>query len=206
TESGSLGAIVSSRSVQTLPLDGRNVMNLITMAPSVVPQGGTEGSLTGKNVFAGGNYQIGGGTANQSATMFDGVTVQDAAYGNIVVLTPSPDAVAEFRVQTNASSAEFGRFTGGVVNMASRSGTNAFHGGLFEYYRNRELNSNTFFGERAGLDKPPFSQHNFGGSLVGPVVRDKLFFFAIYERYRNCVVVLYQRLTPYVAQRNSDVY
>jgi hypothetical protein len=204
TESGSLGAIVSSRSVQTLPLDGRNVMNLITMAPSVVPQGGSEGSLTGKNVFAGGNYQIGGGTANQSATFFDGVTVQDIAYGNIVVLTPSPDSVAEFRVQTNASSAEFGRFTGGVVNMASRSGTNTFHGGLFEYYRNRELNSNTFFGERAGLDKPPFSQHNFGGSLGGPAVRDKLFFFANYERYRNREGVLFQRTVPTVAMRNGD--
>ncbi len=204
TESGSVGAIVSSRSVQTLPLDGRNVMNLITMAPSVVPQGGSEGSLTGKNVFAGGNYQIGGGTANQSATFFDGVTVQDVAYGNIVVLTPSPDSVAEFRVQTNASSAEFGRFTGGVVNMASRSGTNTFHGGLFEYYRNRELNSNTYFGEKAGLDKPPFSQHNFGGSLGGPAVRDKLFFFANYERYRNREGILFQRTVPTAAMRNGD--
>ncbi len=204
TESGSVGAVVSFRSVQTLPLDGRNVMNLITMAPSVVPQGGSEGSLTGKNVFAGGNYQIGGGTANQSATLFDGVTVQDAAYGNIVVLTPSPDAVAEFRVQTNASSAEFGRFTGGVVNIASRSGTNAFHGGLFEYYRNRELNSNTFFGERAGLDKPPFSQHNFGGSVGGPVVKDKLFFFTNFERYRNREGVLFQRTVPTMAMRSGD--
>lgn len=204
TESGSLGAIVSSRSVQTLPLDGRNVMNLITMAPSVVPQGGTEGSLTGKNVFAGGNYQIGGGVANQSATFFDGVTVQDAAYGNIVVLTPSPDAVAEFRVQTNASSAEFGRFTGGVINMASRSGTNVIHGGLFEYYRNRALNSNTFFGERAGLDKPPFEQHNFGGMLGGPLVRDRLFFFTNYERYRNREGVLFRRTVPTPAMRNGD--
>jgi hypothetical protein len=204
TESAALGAIVSSRSVQTLPLDGRNVMNLITMAPSVVPQGGTEGSLTGKNVFAGGNYQIGGGTANQSATLFDGVSVQDPAYGNIVVLTPSPDAVAEFRVQTNASSAEFGRFTGGVINMASRSGTNAFHGNLFEYYRNRELNSNTYFGERAGLDKPPFSQHNFGGALSGPIARDKAFFFANYERYRNREGILFQRTVPTLAMRNGD--
>ena len=108
-----------------MPLNGRNVLNLISLAPSVVPQGGADGSLTGKNVFAAGNYQIGGGTANQSASFFDGVTVQDTAYGNIVVLTPSPDSVEEFSVQTNSSSAEFGRFTGGVVNMASRSGSNA---------------------------------------------------------------------------------
>ena len=98
--------------VQELPLNGRNVLNLITVAPTVVPQGGSEGSLTGKNVFAAGNYQIGGGVANQSASLYDGVPLQDTAYGNIVVLTPSPEAVEEFRVQTNNSSAEFGRFTG----------------------------------------------------------------------------------------------
>ena len=126
TENASVGIVVGSRPVQELPLNGRNVLNLISLAPSVVPQGGSEGSLTGKNVFAGGNFQIGGGTANQSASYFDGVTVQDSAYGNIVVLTPSPESVAEFRVQTNNSSAEFGRFTGGVINIASRSGTNAY--------------------------------------------------------------------------------
>src|SRR5215203_2558448 len=83
TENASVGIVVGSRPVQELPLNGRNVLNLISLAPSVVPQGGSEGSLTGKNVFAGGNYQIGGGTANQSASYFDGVTVQDSAYGNI---------------------------------------------------------------------------------------------------------------------------
>src|SRR5918994_3714381 len=142
TENASVGTVVASRAVQELPLNGRNVLNLIAVAPTVVPQGGSEGSLTGKNVFAGGNYQIGGGVANQSASFFDGVTVQDTAYGNIVVLTPSPEAVAEFRVQTNNSSAEFGRFVGGVVNIASRSGTNTYHGSLFEQHRNKALNSN----------------------------------------------------------------
>ena len=134
TENASVGTVVGSpeRCRNCRSTDG-NVLNLITVAPTVVPQGGSEGSLTGKNVFAAGNYQIGGGVANQSASLYDGVPLQDMAYGNIVVLTPSPEAVEEFRVQTNNSSAEFGRFTGGVVNMASRSGTNAFRGSVFEY-------------------------------------------------------------------------
>ena len=204
TENASVGIVVGSRPVQELPLNGRNVLNLISLAPSVVPQGGSEGSLTGKNVFAGGNFQIGGGTANQSASYFDGVPVQDSAYGNIVVLTPSPESVAEFRVQTNNSSAEFGRFTGGVINIASRSGTNAYHGSLFEYHRNKALNSNTFFGERAGLDKPPFVQNNFGGSLGGPVLRDKLFFFGNYEGYRNREGVLFRRTVPTAAMKTGD--
>ena len=168
--------------MQELPLNGRNVLNLIAVAPTVVPQGSSDGSLTGKNVFAAGNYQIGGGVANQSASLYDGVSLcRTCLCGNIVALTPSPEAVEEFRVQTNNSSAEFGRFTGGVVNMVSRSGSNSFHGTVFEYHRNKALNSNTFFGKRAGLDKPPFVQNNFGGVLGGPVLRNKLFFFSSYE-------------------------
>ena len=204
TEGGSVGTIVGTRAVQELPLNGRNVLNLITVAPTVVPQGGSEGSLTGKNVFAAGNYQIGGGVANQSATLYDGVPLQDTAYGNIVVLTPSPEAVEEFRVQTNNSSAEFGRFTGGVINMASRSGTNAFRGSAFEYFRNKALNSNTFFGERAGLDKPPFTQNNFGGVLGGPVLKNKLFFFSSYEGYRNREGVLFRRTVPTAPMKRGD--
>jgi hypothetical protein len=204
TENASVGTVVGARAVQELPLNGRNVLNLIAVAPTVVPQGGSEGSLTGKNVFAAGNYQIGGGVANQSASLFDGVPLQDMAYGNIVVLTPSPEAVEEFRVQTNNSSAEFGRFTGGVVNMASRSGSNAFRGSVFEYHRNKKLNSNTFFGERAGLDKPPFVQNNFGGTMGGPVLRNKLFFFSSYEGYRNREGVLFRRTVPTADMKRGD--
>jgi hypothetical protein len=204
TEDASVGIVVESSRIRQLSLNGGNVLNLIALAPSVVPQGGSEGSLTGKNVFAGGNFQIGGGTANQSASYFDGVTVQDSAYGNIVVLTPSAESVAEFRVQTNNSSAEFGRFTGGVVNIASRSGTNQYHGSLFEFHRNKALNSNTFFGKRAGLDKPPFVQNNYGGSIGGPIFRDKLFFFGNFEGYRNREGVLFRRTVPTVAMKAGD--
>ena len=204
TENTSVGTVVGSRGVQELPLNGRNVLNLIAVAPTVVPQGSSDGSLTGKNVFAAGNYQIGGGVANQSASFYDGVPLQDMAYGNIVALTPSPEAVEEFRVQTNNSSAEFGRFTGGVVNMVSRSGSNSFRGTVFEYGRNRALNSNTFFGKRAGLDKPPFVQNNFGGVLGGPVLRNKLFFFSSYEGYRNREGVLFRRTVPTAAMKAGD--
>src|SRR6516225_2529197 len=108
TETANLSQVVGSRAVQELPLNGRNILNLISLAPGVVPQGSSEGSLTGKNVFAAGNYQIGGGTANQSATYYDGVPVNDT-YGNIVALTPSADAVSEFRIQTSNNTAEYGR-------------------------------------------------------------------------------------------------
>ena len=163
TENASVGTGGGQPPVQELPLNGRNVLNLITLAPSVVPQGGSEGSLTGKNVFAAGNFQVGGGTANQSASYFDGVPVQDSAYGNIVVLTPSPESVEEFRVQTNNSSAEFGRFTGGVINMASRSGTNTYRGQRLRIppQQGAQLQHVLRRARRAG--RPPFVQNNFGG-------------------------------------------
>src|SRR5262245_49041596 len=88
--------------------------------------------------------------------------------------------------------------------MASRSGTNAFHGSGFEYYRNKALNSNTFFGKRAGLDKPPFVQNNFGGSIGGPILRDKLFFFGNFEGYRNREGVLFRRTVPTAAMKAGD--
>ena len=167
--------------------------------PGVVPQGSSEGSLTGKNVFAGGNFQIGGGTANQSASYFDGVPV-NVTYGNIVALMPSQDAVSEFRVQTNSNSAEYGRYTGGVVNLASKSGTNDFHGSAYEFLRNRALNAGTFFANKTGAGKPAFTQNQFGASIGGPVIKDKIFFFAGYEGYRQTA----GRLVPADGANRTD--
>ena len=184
TETANLSQVVGTRAVQELPLNGRNILNLISLAPGVVPQGSSEGSLTGKNVFAAGNYQIGGGTANQSATYFDGVPVNDT-YGNIVALTPSADAVSEFRIQTSNNTAEYGRYTGGVMNVASRSGSNDFHGSAYEYFRNKVLNATNFFANKTGAGRAPFEQNQFGASGGGRIIKDKLFFFASYEGYRQ---------------------
>ena len=108
TENASLSQVVSSRAVEELPVNGRNVFNLSALVPGVVPGGTTSGNaLTGKNIFAAGNYQIGGGMANQSATYYDGVPA-NSALGNLVNMAPSPDSVSEFRVQTNSNSAEYG--------------------------------------------------------------------------------------------------
>jgi len=183
SENASLSQVVGARAVQEIPLNGRNILNLINLVPGVVPQGASDGNLTGKNVFAAGNYQVGGGTANQSATLFDGVTVNDT-YGNIVAFVPSPDAVSEFRVQTNNNSAEYGRYTGGVINIASKSGSNEFHGSVYEYLRNRAVNAGDFFANSNGAGKPAFTQNQFGAALGGPVRKDKTFFFANYEGFR----------------------
>lgn len=203
TENASLSQVVGARAVEEIPLNGRNILNLVNLVPGVVPQGASEGNLTGKNVFAAGNYQVGGGTANQSSTLFDGVTVNDT-YGNIVALVPSPDAVSEFRVQTNNNSAEYGRFTGGVINIASKSGSNEFHGGVYEYLRNRALNAGTFFANASGAGKPAFTQNQFGGSIGGPVRRDKTFFFFNYEGFRQRQGQLFLNTVPTAPMRTGD--
>jgi hypothetical protein len=160
--------------------------------PGVVPQGSSTGNPLGNqlggaftNPNGWGNYQIGGGIANQSGTYFDGAPL-NVSYTNSVILVPTQDAIQEFRVATNNVSPEFGRFAGGVVNLTTKSGTNEFHGGLYEYLRNNALNANNFFNNGAGLARPEFTQNQYGASLAGAPIKDKTFFFAWDARARIC--------------------
>jgi hypothetical protein len=203
TESANLSQVVAGRSVQDLPLNGRNVLNLVALVPGVVPQGLSMAPLTGQNVFAAGNYQIGGGMANQSASLFDGVPM-NIFYGNLTALVPTQDAVSEFRVQTNSNSSEYGRYTGGVVNMASKSGTNDFHGSLYHFLRNKKLNASDFFANRTAAGKGAFTQNQFGGSVGGPIIKDKTFFFSSYEAYRQRFGRLFVNTVPTLRQLTGD--
>ena len=182
TESASLGQVVSEQTVKEMPLNGRNVLNLAPLVPGVVAQGGASGNLQVQNIFASGNYQINGGTANQNAMYLDGSPIQ-VTYGSLTALIPSQDAIAEFRVQTNGSDAEYGRYSGGVINLTTRSGTNDYHGTVYEFLRNKVLNANTFFNNEAGVPRPAFTQNQYGFSLGGHFIKDKLFFFGNYERF-----------------------
>jgi hypothetical protein len=189
TQSATIGQLVEGRVVQEMPLNGRNVLNLIALAPGVVPQGSTSGSPLGNqaggtytNNTGWGNYQIGGGMANQSAFYLDGVPL-NTVNANSPGLVPVQDAIQEFRVDTNAVSAEYGRFSGGVVNMASKAGSNEIHGSAYEYLRNKVLNANDFFNNRSGVKRNAFTQNQYGARAGGPIVRDKAFFFFSWENF-----------------------
>jgi hypothetical protein len=184
TENATLSQVVAGRTVQEMPLNGRNVLNLVALVPGVVPQGGAMGNLTGRNIFSAGNFQIGGGAANQGATYLDGAPV-NVNYGNLTALVPTQDAISEFRVQTSNNTAEFGRYAGGVINLSSKSGTNEFHGALYEYHRNRVLNAGNFFSNAQRLGKPAYVQNQFGVAGGGPVRKDRTFFYGTYEGYRQ---------------------
>ena len=120
TDSASLGQAIEGTAVRDLPLNGRNVLALVALVPGVVPQGASSSNLSGQNVFAAGNFQIGGGNANQGSILVDGVSV-NTSYGNAVELVMDQDSIQEFNVQTHNNTAEFGKYTGGVINMSSAS-------------------------------------------------------------------------------------
>ena len=148
-ESSSLGQVIDQRKTTELPLNGRNPLNLVALSPAVVPQGGSMSNPNGQNPFAWGNYQIGGGMANQSMVWLDSSPV-NGAYINITALIPTQDSLQEFKVNTSNLSPEYGRFAGGVVSFTTKSGTNELHGTAYEFLRNKLLNANTFFSP-AGL-------------------------------------------------------
>jgi hypothetical protein len=190
TESGTLSQIVESRTVTEMPLNGRNVMNLIALTPGVIPQGSSSGSALGNqhgatysNPAGWGNYQIGGGAAGQSAQFLDGVPM-NVSLNNGIVLVPTQDAIQEFRVSTSNVSPEFGRFAGGVVNMATKSGENKFHGTAYEFLRNRVFNANNFFDNRNGTDRPIWTQNQYGAAVGGPIRKDKTFFYGSWEGWK----------------------
>jgi hypothetical protein len=208
-ETNSLGQVVETRSVTELPLNGRNPLALVALVPGVVPQGqpsagnSSTSNPVGANPFALGDFQVGGGMAGQSQILIDGVPT-NGAYLNVVTVIPTQDAIEEFKVQTNNLGPEYGRFAGGVINLNTKSGTNAFHGSAYEFIRNKVLNANDFFANENGITRPPFTQNQFGANVGGPVFKDKLFFFSSYEGFRLRKGSLFQTWVPTQAERNGD--
>lgn len=203
TENASLGQVVQGKQVTNIPLNGRNVLALVALVPGVVPQGGSSNNLTGQNVFAAGNYQIGGGNSNQSSVLVDGAPV-NTSYGNTVELVPDQDVIQEFRVQTNNNTAEFGMYTGGVINMSTKSGTNAFHGTAYEFLRNTVLDANDFFSNRTGAGREPWHQNQFGGNIGGPIKKDKYFFFGDFQGYKQTQGALFNVTVPTIPELSGD--
>jgi Carboxypeptidase regulatory-like domain len=189
TESSTVGTVVEQRKANELPLNGRNVFNLIVLAPSVVPQGSSNGTPVGVNPFGWGNYQVSGSFGNQSAEYLDGQPL-NIGYINLPVLIPTQDSIQEFKVQTSNLGAEWGRFAGGVINLTTKGGTNFFHGDVYEYLRNRVFNANDYFLNAAGTPRPAWVQNQFGGELGGPLPvpytkgRNRTFLFASWEGFR----------------------
>ena len=186
TSSSELGTTVDEEQIQTLPLNGRNFVSLTRTVPGRAPRhpGANidgAGSLAWR---ASASFSANGQRSRDNNYMLDGVD-NNETWLQTVVLFPSVDSLDEFKLQTSTYSAEFGRSLGGVVNLQIKSGTNSYRGSAYEFHRNDALDANNFFNNRAGRAKPDFTQNQFGGTLGGPIFKDKTFFFADYQGHRE---------------------
>jgi hypothetical protein len=203
SESTTIGQVIESRTIEDQPLNGRNVYDLVALAPGVIAQGGTGQPAATSQIWANNNYQIGGGFGNQSSTFIDGAPI-NVNYANGTPLTPTQDSIGEFKIETNNVGPEFGATGGGIINMVTRSGGDAFHGTAYEFLRNRVLDANTYFGNQAGLAVPAFTQNQYGVAVGGPVVRNKTFFFFSWENFALRQGNTLAMTVPTLAERAGD--
>lgn len=211
TESATVSTVIESQQIENTPLNGRNVMNLTSLAPGVVPQGATSGNPLNNQAAIGnytnpagwGNYQIGGAISGANITYLDGAPL-NLPTQNWMGFIPTQDSIQEFRVETNNASPEFGEYYGGVINFTTKSGTNDFHGTVYEYFRNTVLDANSFFNNRTGVPRPPVHQNQYGISVGGPLKKNKAFFFGSWEGYRNRTGLPYETVVPTPAETTGD--
>jgi hypothetical protein len=176
TSSTQLGAVVNERSISELPMAQRDTYQLLQLQPGVQSQLGVD-SVYGSD--RAGVVSVNGGRGRDNNFSVNGGDGNDQ-FANLPLIQPSPDSISEFRVLTNTFDAEYGRNSGAVVNVVTKSGTNEFHGNAYEFFRNQALNAKGFF-DSTKLD---YLQNQFGGTLGGPIKKDKTFFFVSYEGNR----------------------
>jgi hypothetical protein len=189
TETGSLGFVVDSTPIVQLPLSGRSFITLASLAPGV--------ALPPNSQLP----RINGGRPRTNEYLYDGISVLQPEPGQVAFF-PIIDAIDQFKVETNSPPAEFGRFNGGVINLTTRSGSNAFHGNGFEFFRNQALNATNYF-QTANTEKPKYSRNQFGGTFGGPVVRNRTFFWVDYQGQRQDIDRTITSPVPTLLQRQG---
>jgi hypothetical protein len=174
-ETSGLGHVISNKTIVDLPLNGRSFIALASLAPGVAVPPSPAAPLP----------RINGGRPRTNEYVFDGISVLQPEPGQVAFF-PNLDAIQDFRIESNSPPAEFGRFSGGVVNLTTKSGGNALRGTLFEFARHEALNARNFFATTSAA-KPLFRRNQFGGVLGGPIRRDRTFFFADYQGQRQTI-------------------
>ncbi|MGB2673208.1 MAG: carboxypeptidase regulatory-like domain-containing protein [Candidatus Acidiferrum sp.] len=173
-----LGSTVSERTVQDMPLNGRNALDLALLQPGVLP---ADNPSNGSGGTGGMQFSIGGGRSDSNTFVLDGGLNNDLL-DNGVVYNPNPDSIQEFRVLTSNFTAEYGRSAGGIITEVTKSGTNAFHGSAYDFVRNTIFDANNFFSNLDGQPRQTLHRNQYGGTVGGPIKRDKLFFFLAYQK------------------------
>lgn len=196
-----VSTVIPNQKIVDLPLLNRNVITLAGLVPTVRPVGDFGGLPVSS--FDGARVSIGGGPPSSNNLQIDGIAAENYTSGGLNVFL-SVDATEEFRVISRNPSAEYGRTGGGVINIVSKSGTNNFHGTLYEFHRNKALNANEFFANRVGRKKGQFILNQYGGTLGGPIIKKKTFFFVNYEGFQLRQQQQSFRTVAADAQRRGD--
>lgn len=207
-----LGQVIDNAKISNMPLNGRSSFRLVQLTPGVLSAPSANGQFGDipVNTMDDSIFSINGGRNKSNEVMIDGAP-STTGFVNVITAIPSIDSTQEFKVQSSNLSAEWGRFSGGVVNVSTRSGTNGIHGTVFEFLRNSAMDANEFFNKRAGGGKPPFRMNQYGFAVGGPVWlgrlydgRNKTFFFADFQgtRYRRGDTFL--ATVPTALQRSGD--
>ena len=197
-ESSKLGEIIDNRKVEDLPLNGRDFAQLARLNPGVAVSGGGGGQQGGEGNVSG--FSSNGQRSTSNNFLVDGVDNNNYFAGEAAQL-PSIDSIQEFEVQTNTFSAEYGRNSGSVVNLVTKSGTNRLHGSAYEFFRNDALDARNFF----SIGDSPLRLNQFGGTLGGPILRNKTFFFLNYEGFRRRAGVTRITNVPTLAERAGNI-
>jgi hypothetical protein len=195
-----LGQVVDRHFLDRLPLGSRNAVNLVELAPGVVGGGGDYTSNAQNDIIINGGS---GGDRGNEMTV-DGIPNVNPRQNGLFVTVPSAEAVQEFKVLTTLFDASNGRSNAGALSFSTRSGTNDLHGSVYDYYRNRSLNANSWANNRVGLAKPPVRYNMVGGTAGGPVVRNKTFFFFYFEQTKNKQPDLRTGRVPTGLERQGD--
>ncbi|RPI18202.1 MAG: hypothetical protein EHM61_28910, partial [Acidobacteria bacterium] len=200
--SGEVGNLISGEQVTELPLNGRSFVQLSLLVPGASAAQDANVRFTG--LFAGVDISFSGSPSNANMWLVDGTNNVDIGSGRTILTYPSVDSIAEFKIQRNSYTADMAASSGAQVNVVTKSGTNEFHGSVYEFHRNSALNASNFFLNRAGQDKQALVYNNFGYTIGGPIVRDRAFFFWSQEWRREGRGIPRQALVPTELERQGD--
>ncbi|HEY1578777.1 MAG TPA: carboxypeptidase regulatory-like domain-containing protein, partial [Terracidiphilus sp.] len=212
TQTSSLGQVITGQTVEALPLNGRSTFRLIALTPGVTFQRSAFGQFGDVPVNStwDTNFSINGGRAQSNEILIDGVPSSAGFFDQITTL-PIVDETQEFKVESNNLSAIYGRYSGGAINVSTKSGANQFHGDVFEFIRNNAFDANEWFNKAAGGARNPFRMNQFGGTVGGPVSiphvysgHDRTFFFFAYQGTRRTQGSTFTGTVPTAAQRAGD--
>ena len=201
TQSSQMGLVVDSDQMEALPLNGRSYLSLLTLQPGVSPvtsysstngETASPGGGTVSGFLNPGTQSVEGGRPGANGFMVNGADAQEAVQ-SVAAILPNLDSIEQFRVITNNFDAEYGDFSGGQVNVVTKSGTNKIHGDVFEFIRNTDLDAANYFLDHV---RSPYKQNQFGGTVGGPVKRDKIFFFGDYQGTRQNVAPQTPQVLP----------